>query len=150
MVHLVHRFGPFLTSDANVLYTARAYASPQRDGTWAGWLVFFPHDGSRALPTDRETTQPRLEDVAYWAGGLSSIYLEGALRRALALLPEAQLQRRANAAAQEEAIARAEAEAYARAAEHAKVIADVALEREESALEMLESIQKTEKKRARK
>jgi len=32
----------------------------------------------------RETTQPNLVDLEYWATGLTPVYLDGALRRALA------------------------------------------------------------------
>jgi hypothetical protein len=36
------------------------------------------------VPSARETTQPNRVDTEYWATGLTPIYLEGALRRALA------------------------------------------------------------------
>jgi hypothetical protein len=39
------------------LYRPRAYADRQPDGTWDGWLVFFPLDGGEAIASDRETTQ---------------------------------------------------------------------------------------------
>src|SRR5262245_1530581 len=35
------------------------------------------------MQTARETTQPNLADLEYWATGLTPIYLEGALNRAL-------------------------------------------------------------------
>ena len=35
------------------------------------------------LRSPRETTQPNRQDVEYWATGLTPVYLEGALRRAL-------------------------------------------------------------------
>jgi hypothetical protein len=35
------------------------------------------------MRTPRETEQPNREDLAYWATGLTQVYLEGALTRAL-------------------------------------------------------------------
>ena len=37
-----------------------------------------------AVRSGRETTQPNLADLEYWATGLTPVYLEGALKRALA------------------------------------------------------------------
>jgi hypothetical protein len=53
------------------------------DGTWEGWTEFDPQDGSPVLRTPRETTQPNRPDLEYWASGLTPVYLEGALRRAV-------------------------------------------------------------------
>ena len=50
---------------------------------WEAWLLFLSVDSDRAVITARETTQPRREHVLYWAQGLGSIYLRGALDRAL-------------------------------------------------------------------
>jgi len=69
-------------------YRPRVYGEPQPDGTWAGWIVFFPVDGSPAVATDAETTQSTFESLAVWAAGLTSVYLEGALVRALQLAAE--------------------------------------------------------------
>jgi hypothetical protein len=52
------------------------------DGKWIGRIRFTPTDGSDPLETDRETTQPERDDLAYWASGLTYFYLEGALARA--------------------------------------------------------------------
>jgi hypothetical protein len=62
----------------------RVHAEGERDpaGTWRGWLVFQPETVGPTLRTDRETTQPELEDLEYWASGLEAVYLEGALARA--------------------------------------------------------------------
>ena len=69
-------------------YRPRVYGEPQPDGRWGGWIVFFPLDGSPAVATDRETTQNTLESLGVWAAGLTSVYLEGALARALQLAAE--------------------------------------------------------------
>ncbi len=69
-------------------YRPRVYGEPQPDGRWGGWIVFFPLDGSAAVATDRETTQSAFESLGAWAGGLTSVYLEGALVRAVQLAAE--------------------------------------------------------------
>jgi hypothetical protein len=69
-------------------YRPRVYGEPESDDTWGGWIVFFPLDGSPAVATDRETTQSTLESLGVWAAGLTSVYLEGALVRALQLAAE--------------------------------------------------------------
>ena len=66
-------------------YRPRAYGAQQLDGTWGGWLVFFPPDRGSAIASDRETTQSTFEALTVWAAGLTSVYLEGALARALTL-----------------------------------------------------------------
>jgi hypothetical protein len=65
-------------------YSPRAYSDPQPDGTWAGWLV-FPLGGGAAIASDRETTQVTFDELLMWASSLSSVYVEGALARALQL-----------------------------------------------------------------
>jgi len=69
-------------------YRPRVYGEPQRDGRWGGWIVFFPLNGNPAIATDRETTQRTFESLGVWAAGLTSVYLEGALVRALQLAAE--------------------------------------------------------------
>jgi hypothetical protein len=67
------------------LYLARAYADEARDGTtrWCGWIQFLPVDGRPPIRTGRETTQPNRICAQYWSEGLSPLYLEGALSRAV-------------------------------------------------------------------
>lgn len=64
-------------------YIARACGRECEDGHWEGWLEFVPLDGGVVVRSARETTQPNRVDTEYWATGLTPIYLEGALRRAL-------------------------------------------------------------------
>ncbi len=47
--------------------------------------MFFLVGGGSAVATDRETTQATLHALTAWAAGLSPVYLEGALARALRL-----------------------------------------------------------------
>lgn len=64
-------------------YVARACGRECDDGHWEGWLEFVPIDGGAVVRSGRETTQPNRVATEYWATGLTPIYLEGALGRAL-------------------------------------------------------------------
>ena len=67
------------------LYEARACGGLMPDGgLWEGWIEFVPLAGGEPLRSPRETTQPNRVDTVYWATGISAVYLEGALDRALA------------------------------------------------------------------
>jgi len=69
---------PIVDKDG-LTYAARAYGAENELGLWEGWLEFEGPGGR--LVTPRETTQPNLPDLEYWASGLSPVYLEGALER---------------------------------------------------------------------
>jgi hypothetical protein len=79
---------PVLAPDATA-YEARACGSEMRGGGWEGWLEFVPLRGGGGSPlrSQRETTQPNRIDTEYWATGLTPVYLEGALMRALGRPP---------------------------------------------------------------
>ena len=68
-------------------YTARTCGAEMADGRWQGWLEFEATDGSGTYRSPRETTQPNRTDLAYWATGLTPVYLEGALMRTLRPAP---------------------------------------------------------------
>lgn len=103
-------------------YRPRAYGDPQVDGTWDGWLVFFPVGGGTAIASDRETTQTSLEALTIWAAGLTPVYLEGALARALRLAQQPRVIARLDAAEYE---ALEDAERLETAAEIERAAADV-------------------------
>jgi hypothetical protein len=65
------------------VYIARACGAEMPDGLWQGWIEFLPVANGPAVRSGRETTQPNREDALYWATGLTTVYLEGALERAL-------------------------------------------------------------------
>jgi len=69
-------------------YRAQACGGEACDGTdrWHGWVEFIPLDGGSPVRTARETTQPNRKCTVYWSTGLSAVYLEGALERALRLM----------------------------------------------------------------
>jgi hypothetical protein len=64
-------------------YRARACGRPLTSNTWEGWLEFVPDDDGAVIASGRETTQPNLTDLEYWATGLTPVYLEGALERSV-------------------------------------------------------------------
>lgn len=72
-------------------YRGRSCGRPRADGTWVGWLEFeAATDGSRHR-TPRETTQPNRTALEYWATGLTPVFLQGALTRALEAEPDDEL-----------------------------------------------------------
>ena len=121
VIRFVQQYSRIVVDPHGRRYVARAYAAHRLDDLWDGWFVFIPFDDGRPLATDRETTQGSLSQVRYWASGITTVYLEGALERAQRLLPEAVLARRRTQAETEETVARAEAAAYEEAAVAARV-----------------------------
>jgi hypothetical protein len=139
MIRFLHQYRDNPATAAGNRYVARAYGDAMPDGRWEGWFVFFPIDGGEALATDRETTQPNERDTLYWARGITPVYLEGALQRALERRPAAELARRVAQAEREKAYAKAELDAYRAAAREALELARAAAaERQaaESALDL--------------
>ena len=70
-------------------YIARACGAAMPDGLWQGWIEFLPVAEGEPVRSGRETTQPNRADTLYWATGLTPVYLEGALDRALKPLTRA-------------------------------------------------------------
>jgi hypothetical protein len=83
MAEVLAQFADPIADDAGHRYRAQAVGAPMPDGLWEGWIEFEPLKGGTPVRSPRETTQPNGRDAAYWASGLTPIYLEGALRRAL-------------------------------------------------------------------
>ncbi len=106
MAEVFTEFEPIFAADDGARYRARACGGPMDDGLWQGWVEFVPLAGSaggtggshgadsEVLRTPRETTQPNRTDTAYWAGGLTPVYLEGAFERAAKPRIETLLSRR--------------------------------------------------------
>jgi len=66
----------------------RACGRVDESGLWEGWIEFLPNRaGTEAMRTQLETEQPNRDDLMYWAQGLTHVYLEDALVRALAPTP---------------------------------------------------------------
>jgi hypothetical protein len=81
-VVLVYTASPLRVDDDRV-YVAQACGRERDDGTWEGWLEFVPADDTTVLRSQRETTQPNLAALEYWATGITPVYLVGALERTL-------------------------------------------------------------------
>ena len=64
-------------------YGVRACGAEADNGNWHGWLEFIDLQRNATIRSGRETTQPNRTDTVYWATGLTPVYLEGALARAL-------------------------------------------------------------------
>jgi hypothetical protein len=74
-------------SHATGRYVSRAVTRQADDGMWQGWLEFDPLEADRPTVVGPvESTQPTFVDVRYWATGLTPVFLEGALSRALSPL----------------------------------------------------------------
>ncbi len=83
MAELLRESANGVTDDGGRTYTARVRGRARADGKWEGWIEFVPIGEGVPLTTARETTQPKYDDLAYWAAGLTTVYFEGALRRAV-------------------------------------------------------------------
>src|SRR5436190_10458436 len=72
-----------LAAEDGQTYVARAVGAETPLRQWEAWIEFVPLDGGASATSPRETTQPNRVAAVYWASGLTAIYLEGALARAL-------------------------------------------------------------------
>lgn len=103
-------------------FRPRAYGSLGLDGTWDGWLVFFRLSDGGAIAPDRETTQSTYAALTVWAAGVTPVYLEGALTRALRLAEQPSIVTRLESAEYE---ALADAERLESAADAEREAADL-------------------------
>ena len=83
MAEVLVEYSDVVISAGTSRYMARACGTAVASGQWQGWLEFIDVDTGAAVRSPRETTQPNRTDTIYWATGLTPIYLEGALQRAL-------------------------------------------------------------------
>jgi hypothetical protein len=83
MAEVLVEFDAAFPGPGGANYAPRACARLGEDGMWEGWLEFSDLETGVVIRSGRETTQPTRDDVMYWATGLTRVYLEGALARAL-------------------------------------------------------------------
>ncbi len=83
MAEVLVEFSEPVSDKDGITYAARACGAEMDNGNWQGWIEFVPVNGGEVLRSGRETTQPNRIDTVYWATGLTPVYLEGALERAL-------------------------------------------------------------------
>lgn len=84
MPELLVEFDEPLIAEDGTRYLARVWGDQDDIGRWVGWLEFGAVASPAVFWTERETVQPNRRDLEYWVTGLSEVYLEGALTRALA------------------------------------------------------------------
>jgi hypothetical protein len=83
MAEVFVRFATPVVAEDGSVYKAQACGAPNDHGMWEGWIEFLPIGRGTPVRSPRETTQPNRDSAAYWATGLTPVYLEGALHRAL-------------------------------------------------------------------
>lgn len=83
MKEVLVTFDEPIAGSTGELYFAQAVGGEVDNGLWEGSVEFSPAKGSDVIDSGRETTQPNRADLEYWAQGLSRVYLQGALARAL-------------------------------------------------------------------
>ena len=83
MAEVLLKFLDSILSADGVEYHAQACGEAVAGGLWEACIAFVPIQGGPVVRTGRETTQPNRTDAEYWATGLTPVYLEGALQRAL-------------------------------------------------------------------
>jgi hypothetical protein len=83
MAEVLEEFSEPISGGNGIVYRAQVTGAEMADGLWEGWIEFIPVAGGTPLRTPRETTQPNRRNAVYWATGLTPVYLEGALERAL-------------------------------------------------------------------
>jgi len=66
-------------------FAARVVGRLADDRMWEGWLEFVPIESgqSQVIVSAIESRQPERQHLAYWANGLTVVYAEGSLDRAL-------------------------------------------------------------------
>ena len=88
MAEVLLEYAEIVVGPDGTRYRVRACGAEAENGNWHGWLEFLDTDRNATIRSGRETTQPNRTDTVYWATGLTPVYLEGALRRALHPLPK--------------------------------------------------------------
>ena len=64
-------------------YHVRVVGRYAEDKMWEGWLEFVPAGGGKVVVSAVESRQPERNHLEYWAQGLTPVYAEGSLDRAL-------------------------------------------------------------------
>lgn len=84
MAEVLVQFDTTVSTRDGRAYRPRACGREAPDGRWEGWLEFVPLGAEAPLRSGRESVQPNRDDLVYWAEGLTQVYIEGSLARALA------------------------------------------------------------------
>jgi len=79
---LIKELLPELQDARGINYVVRVLGRERIDGTWEGFVEFVAVGAAIIVRTGTETTQSNRQDLAYWASGLNTGYLQGAFARA--------------------------------------------------------------------
>jgi hypothetical protein len=82
VAEVLFEFPDVVLSSGGRTYWPRVVGAESDNGLWRARIEFVSSDGA-VVTSGRETTQPNRQDTVYWATGLTPVYLEGALDRAL-------------------------------------------------------------------
>ena len=84
MAEVLRSFDEPITHSSGT-YRARVVGRRAEDGMWEGWLEFIPTEpgSGEVVVSGAESRQPDRQALEYWATGLTVVYAEGALDRAL-------------------------------------------------------------------
>jgi hypothetical protein len=85
MPEILVKFDEPITSPSGDKFFAQAVGKAVNGELWEGWIEFLASDGGEPIASGRESTQPNRTDLEYWAQGLTKVYLQGALARAISL-----------------------------------------------------------------
>ena len=84
MSQVLVQFDTAVSSADGTQWIPRVCGQIADDNLWEGWIEFTAADESREpVRTPRETEQPNRDDLMYWATGLTRVYLQDALVRAI-------------------------------------------------------------------
>ena len=84
MAEVLVEFDTSLRDTEGTRWGPRVCGRVANDGLWEGWIEFTPDvDSIDPIRTARETQQSSRDALMYWAQGLTKVYLESALERAL-------------------------------------------------------------------
>lgn len=83
MAQTLIRFDTPVTHRDGRQYIVQACGRERDNGQWEAWLEFEDIVTGEIVRSERETTQPNHKDAVYWVTGLTPVYLQGALERAL-------------------------------------------------------------------
>jgi hypothetical protein len=83
MAEVLRSFDEQIRHSSGATYHPRVVGRYAKDGMWEGWLEFVPVDGGKVVVSAVESRQPERIHLDYWAKGLTVVYAEGSLDRAL-------------------------------------------------------------------
>lgn len=84
MAEVLVEFDTTVIGPDGVRWAPRVCGTLADDGLWDGWIEYSATNSSiDPIRTPRETKQAKRSDLLYWAQGLTQVYLDDALVRAL-------------------------------------------------------------------